>query len=333
MTHQIDRRRFGRNVFAAAGGLVMAHALPGMAAEPVPAGAVLRVGDQKGGSRALMDAAGVLKDLPYKIDWSIFASASTLLEALNADAIDTGAVGDAPFLFAYGGGAPIRIVLALSTGSEVGVPGSAILVKSGSPIQAPPDLVGKKIATIRGSSGHRFLIQALDHYGIKLSDIKLIFLNPSDAKAALEGGSIDAWSIWEPYVSLAELQDGSKAVIDGSQVPRIDYGFNVASKKSIARNHAALSDFLSRLIVAHGWARNNIDAFAEVWAHETGLPLEVARRARAGLLSILHPVQLDDGVAQALGKIADDYRRAGVPIDKLDLAAAYDPSFNAILTQ
>ena len=42
-----------------------------------------------------MEAAGVLKDVPYKVDWKEFAAAAPLLEALNAGAIGTGTVGDA----------------------------------------------------------------------------------------------------------------------------------------------------------------------------------------------------------------------------------------------
>jgi ABC-type nitrate/sulfonate/bicarbonate transport system substrate-binding protein len=47
-----------------------------------------------------MEAAGVLKDVPYKIEWKEFAAAAPLLEALSAGAIETGLVGDAPFTFA-----------------------------------------------------------------------------------------------------------------------------------------------------------------------------------------------------------------------------------------
>ena len=47
----------------------------------------LRVGDQKGNSQAVMEAAGVLKDLPYKIEWKEFPAAAPLLEALGAGAI------------------------------------------------------------------------------------------------------------------------------------------------------------------------------------------------------------------------------------------------------
>lgn len=63
----------------------------------------LRVGDQKGNSQAVMEAAGVLKDVPYKIEWKEFAAAAPLLEALSAGAIETGLVGDAPFTFAAAG--------------------------------------------------------------------------------------------------------------------------------------------------------------------------------------------------------------------------------------
>lgn len=55
----------------------------------------LRAGDQKGGLKALLDAAGETKDLPYDIKWSEFPAAAPLAEALNARAIDFGIIGDA----------------------------------------------------------------------------------------------------------------------------------------------------------------------------------------------------------------------------------------------
>jgi ABC-type taurine transport system substrate-binding protein len=61
------------------------------------AGSVLRVGDQRGNQRAVMEAADVLRDLPYRIVWSEFPAAAPLLEAMNAGAIDAGVVGAAPF--------------------------------------------------------------------------------------------------------------------------------------------------------------------------------------------------------------------------------------------
>ena len=53
----------------------------------------LYAGDQKGGSKVVLTAAGKLTGLPYRIEWSSFPNAAPLLEALNAGAIDTGIGG------------------------------------------------------------------------------------------------------------------------------------------------------------------------------------------------------------------------------------------------
>src|SRR5258706_14275354 len=66
----------------------------------------LRVGDQKGNSQAVMEAAGVLKDVPYKIGGKEVPAAAPLLEALGAGAIQTRLVGDAPVPFSAGANRP-----------------------------------------------------------------------------------------------------------------------------------------------------------------------------------------------------------------------------------
>src|ERR1700712_5518859 len=109
----------------------------------------LRVGDQKGNSQAVMEAAGVLKDVPYKIEWKEFPAAAPLLEALGAGAIDTGLVGDAPFTFAAAANVPVKAIGAVRQTRE----GLAILVPKESKIQGFEDLRGKKIATGLGRSG------------------------------------------------------------------------------------------------------------------------------------------------------------------------------------
>src|SRR4029079_5574194 len=73
----------------------------------------LRVGDQKGNSQAVMEAAGGLKDVPYKIEWKECPAAAPLLEALGAGAIETGLVGDAPFTFAAAANVPVKAIAAV----------------------------------------------------------------------------------------------------------------------------------------------------------------------------------------------------------------------------
>src|ERR1700719_1877993 len=101
------------------GGIVFTPGQPPWAAQTT-----LRVGDQKGNSQAVMEAAGVLKDLPYKIEWKEFPAAAPLLEALGAGAIETGIVGDAPFTFAAAANVPVKAIGAIRQSQE----GLAILV-------------------------------------------------------------------------------------------------------------------------------------------------------------------------------------------------------------
>src|ERR1700710_1473980 len=72
----------------------------------------LRVGDQRGNQRAVLEAANLLRNVPYKIEWHEFPAAAPLIEAMNADAIDLGVVGDAPFTFGLAAGVKMKVVAA-----------------------------------------------------------------------------------------------------------------------------------------------------------------------------------------------------------------------------
>jgi sulfonate transport system substrate-binding protein len=147
----------------------------------------LRVGDQRGGARALMEAADVLRDLPYRLEWSLFAGAPMLLEALNADAIDTGGIGDAPFAWAIESGVPMKAVGAVKSDGAV----TALVVPQASAIRSVAELKGKQIGTLRGQTGHYLVLAALARAGMKPDDVRFVWLSPADAKPAMAIGAID----------------------------------------------------------------------------------------------------------------------------------------------
>jgi len=97
-------RRLAASLLAAA--ITLSTAVACFAADTI----VLRVGDQKGGNRSLLDISGYAKDLPYRIEWSEFPAAAPILEALNAGALDVGYTGDLSFLSVYAAGAPIKAI-------------------------------------------------------------------------------------------------------------------------------------------------------------------------------------------------------------------------------
>lgn len=91
-----------RSLLLAPAGLL---AVPTLARAAPPA---LRVGNQKGGLRSLLEASRAPAALPYAIEWSEFPAAAPLLEALSADALDVGNMGDLAFLSVFASGAPLR---------------------------------------------------------------------------------------------------------------------------------------------------------------------------------------------------------------------------------
>jgi sulfonate transport system substrate-binding protein len=289
---------------------------------------VLKVASQKGSTRALVEAAQALKGAPYKVSWSEFAAASPLLEALGAGAVDIGGVGDAPFVFAYAAGARIRAVFAYRTGGSGA--SVAVVVPKASPIRTVADLAARKVATGKGSVGHYLLLRLLDRAGLPLDAATAVFLSPGDCKAALDRGAVDAWSTWAPYVGLASLHGGDRVLVDGRGLFS-GYGFMAATTTAIGAKRAMLSDFLRRLANAYAWAHANPGLYAQALAHDTGLPLDVARDLIAR--QTLTPTPITAAMATAETQTLALFRRAGVATTTAPIDHAFDPSFNGALAR
>jgi sulfonate transport system substrate-binding protein len=284
----------------------------------------LRVGDQKGNSQAVMEAAGVLKDVPYRIEWKEFPAAAPLLEALSAGAIETGLVGDAPFTFAAAANVPVKAIAAVRQSRE----GLAILVPDQSAVRSFDDLRGKKIATGRGSIGHQLILAALESRGWQASDVQIVFLAPSDAKVAYSQGSVDAWSTWEPYVSQEEVLFKSRRVITAEGItPGI--GFQVASPNAIRDKRPELEDFVRRLTAARAWSQGHVASYAETWGKlmniPTAVPLNWLTRAKIRIVTI------DDSVVADEQKTIDLYFRSGLIKQNLNASDIVDRSFSAAI--
>jgi sulfonate transport system substrate-binding protein len=306
--------------------LMLAGALLLGAIEGTQAQAVLRVGDQKGNAQAVMEAAGVLKDVPYRIEWKEFPAAAPLLEALSAGAIETGLVGDAPFTFAAASGAPVKAIAAIRQTGD----GLAILVPETSPIKSFDDLRGKKIATGRGSIGHQLILAALEKKGWSASDVQITFLAPSDAKIAYTQGSVDAWSTWEPYVSQEEVLFKSRRIINAEGLTP-GLSFQVARPDAISAKRTELTDFVQRVTAARAWSLNNVAGYAETWGKLMGIPTAVPLNWLSRAKIRITPI--DDDVVSDEQSTIDLYFRAGLIKQKLNAADIVDRSFADAITK
>ncbi|MCX4976554.1 ABC transporter substrate-binding protein [Streptomyces sp. NBC_00620] len=288
----------------------------------------LNVGDQKGGSEAVLRAAGELDNLTYKIKWSTFTSGPPLLEAVNAKAVDVGGVGNTPPVFAAGANSKISVVAAWHGTSK----GEAILVPKDSSLKKPEELKGKSIAVAQGSSAHYQLIASLKEAGLGLSDVQVKYLQPADALAAFTSGKIDAWAVWDPYTSQV-LQGGQGRILTDGDGAVNGLNFQVAAPTALADKEkaAAIKDYLDRLRRAQDWVYDHPQEWAEVWAKDTGLPYEVALASVKRTHASRVPVAVDQPLIDSEQQIADTFTSLKLIPNKVDFADFVDTRFNGDL--
>jgi sulfonate transport system substrate-binding protein len=296
----------------------------------VSAETILRVGDQKGNARAVLEAANALVGVSYEIQWVEFPAAVPLLEAAKAGAIDAGTVGDAPFTFAVAASTPVKAIEAARSDQQ----GLAVVVRGDSPAHSFKDLVGKTIATGRGSIGHQLILALLEANGLKPSDIQLVFLPPADASVALATGSVDAWSTWDPYVAQAEATQHARTVANGlGLTPGLSFFFAHDDALANSEKRAALQDFVARLANARRWGLGHPDDYAKTWSAIVGLPIEVGEKVNTR--AKIHATPIDASVIADEQKTIDLYYRSGLIGRRIDastvVSAAFTPAIAAVL--
>lgn len=275
----------------------------------------LVVGDQRGGMQSIFKLSDQLASIPYAIQWAEFPNAAPMLEAVAGNAVDLGIGGDAAFIFALQANRGIQAVAATrSTGMA-----ATIMVEQNSPIRRFADLVGKRVATPKGSNGHFAVLAGLQQIGQPLDAVHFIFISPTDGQAAVTSGAADAWAIWDPYGAIAEVGGTMRPLpLDRNTMPAVAYLF--ASEKALKEKQDALRDFIRRFRTARAWAVRHPDEQAKMLSKETGMPLPVTQlMIRRNQYA---PVPIDDALRKEQQGIADLFLKAGLISKPVNVGAA-----------
>ncbi len=311
----ISRRLFNFALGGLAAASLLGAASASFAAEDLSK-VVLRVGDQTGATRAKLEAAGLLKDVPYQIEWSVYPAAVNLHEALKADAVDIGQAADSPTVSAIAGGSKIKVVANFSNGGL----GSSLIVPADSPIKTIQDLKGKTISpTTRGSVAHYLTLGVLKKAGLTANDVKLAFLTPADASAAFQSGSIDAWGTWGVYLARSVGTLKANVLIDGVGINTGNFVLS-ATDNALANpgKVAAIADFVARVDRGYDWSRENKDAYVDFYAgfaKQDPETVDLIYPAEAGYKR--QPI--DDNFVASLQNVFETWKEAGVLTGSLNL--------------
>lgn len=234
------------------------------------------------------------------VEWREFPAGPQMLEALAVGAVDFGAVGNTPPIFAQSADKDLNYAA-----YEVYPQDSlALVLPKPSKIQTLSDLKGKRIALQKGSSAHEFLAKVLQKAQLEWSDIEPIWLPPADARAAFDKGSVDAWAIWDPFLAAIELTGQAQVLIDGQAFPKT-YSYYISNPKFTSVHPQATNKVIQSLNVADQWILKNQTAAIELYGQSTGLTPAVAKRALDRRLKP-SPVQIPNAeIVQSQQAIAD----------------------------
>ncbi|PYI40273.1 aliphatic sulfonates ABC transporter substrate-binding protein [Arthrobacter psychrolactophilus] len=272
---------FSRRSFFGAAAAVSALALAGCAGENATSNAAAPVG---GSGTLNIDFAtynplslvikekgwleATLADKGVKVNWLQSAGSNKANEALRAGAIDVGSTAGSAALLARSNGTPIKTISIYSQPEW-----AALVAAKGSAVTSVAQLKGKSVAATKGTDPYFFLIQALAEAGLSSKDVTVQNLQHADGRAALENGSVDAWSGLDPIMAGAE-QTG--ATLFYRNLNFNTYGFLNATESFLKDKPELAQIVVDAYEKARIWAAANPEETAQILADVAGLDLAVA---------------------------------------------------------
>ena len=160
----------------------------------------------------------------------------------------------------------------------------SVITRKGTGITKVEDLVGKKVGTPVGGTADEYLGVLLQKRGIARDKVQLLNVPPGNSVSALQGGSVDAVAVWEPFGSLVEMKVPDAVVVSRGG-GHIGYFINMSVRNDvIEKRPEAVERYVIGTAEATWYARRNGDEAAEIstrWV--PGLELPVARKALANM--------------------------------------------------
>jgi sulfonate transport system substrate-binding protein len=268
----------------------------------------IRIGYQKNGVLVIARQQATLEthfaSQGIAVKWVEFSSGPPMLEAMNVGSVDYGAVGDSPPVFAQSAGAAI----VYAAGQPI-TNGQGILVQSNSPIRTIADLKGKRIGFTKGSSAHNIVVQTLEKAGLTYADVTLVYLTPPDAGPAFANGSIDAWSIWDPYFAIGETKQNGRILVNAYEITKAN-SFYIANRDFAKNNGTVLQQIIDVTTSTAKWAEAHRDEVAKSLSAVTGIALDIQTVAANRSPFAVGPIT-DDIVVTQQG-VADRFFRLGL---------------------
>ena len=200
-----------------------------------------------------------------KVTWVKTVSSSNALQFLNAGSIDFGSTAGSAALVAKINGNPLKSVYVYSRPEW-----TALVAAKDSKINKIEDLRGKKVAVVRGTDPHIFLVRALLTAGMTEKDIQPVLVQQhADGGTALLRGDVDAWAGLDPMMAQHEIKDGARLFYRKPEANT--WGILNAREEFLKDNPEITKRVLAAYEEARKYSLAHYDEYKKVFITVTGL--------------------------------------------------------------
>jgi len=157
---------------------------------------------------------------------------------------------------------------------------AAIVARKETGINKVQDLVGRKVGTVTGGTGHEYLGVVLKRAGIPADKVAVLNVPPGNWLSTLMAGQVDAIAPWEPYVTLI-MEKMPDAVLMQRGGGFIGYFINMSTLVDIMEKEPEMVyRYVLGVAESSQYTRQHLDEAAEIatrWI--PGLEVGTARKA------------------------------------------------------
>jgi sulfonate transport system substrate-binding protein len=196
-----------------------------------------------------------------------------LNEGLLAGQADVAFTADVPIVAAVLAGKSFKVLATTFHDSDV----NRVIARKDRGIRSVQDLRGKRVATQKGSAVHFFLSLLLNNHGMTVNDIQLSYMKAEELVPALLAGSIDAFSMREPYVSETKSKLGDDAVIFSAPGLYQQFDSLLVGTEFLIQQPQAVDKLLLALRDAEGYAMQYPEEALGIVASKVGVSKETLR--------------------------------------------------------
>jgi sulfonate transport system substrate-binding protein len=279
--------------------------------------------------------SGAFDDAPYEIEWIDFDGAASLIEALNARAIDVGVNIQSPVVVLSGGNAatpwtaetaPMFVVGAATPINDRGM---NISVHTDSGIESMEDLAGRKVTYPPGTMFHYFYALVAKQAGLVPGEVEEVQMPAGEGRAAFTSGAVDAL-VSGPRTTQPLYDSGDARLLVSSLGIVTPYRLHLvrAGVLDDRARAAALGDLLERVDVAEAWSAVHVDEVASIY--ESAASMSESEAREAAVTAPMGRIPLDEIVRGALLDQMALFLENGVIQSEVDLDALIDDRYEEV---